>query len=98
MGAILAVTFCPASAALFFGVFIPLTIKSESTLLLPLFFGSGAALPLIVAAAAIAKGISAARRIRDKEDLYRKISIFAGAVLIIIGIFITLNRVFGYSL
>lgn len=98
MGAILAVTFCPASAAVFFGVFIPLTIKFESTLLLPLFFGLGSGLPLIVSTAAIAKGISVASRIRNKENLYRRISIFAGAVLIIIGISIILNRVFGYSL
>ncbi len=94
LGVILAVTFCPASAAVFFGVFIPLTIKYESTLLLPLFFGLGASLPLIISTLLIVKGIAVANRIQKKENLYRKISIFAGAALIFIGIYITFDRVF----
>ncbi|HNY35937.1 MAG TPA: sulfite exporter TauE/SafE family protein [Candidatus Pacearchaeota archaeon] len=48
LGAILSLAFCPHSAALFFGILIPLTIKSAVGLLLPPFFAIGASLPIII--------------------------------------------------
>lgn len=48
LGVILSLAFCPHSAALFFGILIPLTIKSAVGLLLPPFFAIGASLPIII--------------------------------------------------
>ncbi|MFA5431556.1 MAG: aromatic aminobenezylarsenical efflux permease ArsG family transporter [Candidatus Paceibacterota bacterium] len=48
LGVILSLAFCPHSAALFFGILIPLTIKSISGLLLPPIFALGASLPIII--------------------------------------------------
>jgi cytochrome c biogenesis protein CcdA len=48
LGVILSLAFCPHSAALFFGILIPLTIKSASGLLLPPVFALGASLPIII--------------------------------------------------
>ncbi|MFA5071950.1 MAG: sulfite exporter TauE/SafE family protein [Candidatus Pacearchaeota archaeon] len=48
LGIVLSLAFCPHSAALFFGILIPLTIKSAAGLLLPPVFAIGASLPIII--------------------------------------------------
>lgn len=48
LGALFALAFCPYSAMLFFGVLIPLVLKSAGGLLLPLLFALGTGLPVIV--------------------------------------------------
>jgi len=48
LGIMLSLAFCPHSAALFFGILIPLTIKSAAGLLLPPVFAIGASLPIII--------------------------------------------------
>lgn len=57
LGFVFALSFCPVSAGLFFGSLIPLSLKYESSVLLPLIYGIGTALPVIVFAFVI--GISA---------------------------------------
>ena len=47
LGFIFALSFCPVSAALFFGSVIPLALKFESGIWLPLCYGIGTALPVI---------------------------------------------------
>ena len=56
LGVVFALAFCPASAALFFGSLVPISIQYESRLLLPLAYGLGTALPVILFALAIAAG------------------------------------------
>jgi len=48
LGVVLSLAFCPHSAALFFGILIPLTIKSAFGLLLPPVFALGASLPIVL--------------------------------------------------
>ena len=48
LGVVLSLAFCPHSAALFFGILIPLTIKSAAGLLFPPVFALGASLPIII--------------------------------------------------
>ncbi len=48
LGMLFALTFCPYSGILFFGVLVPMTIKSMGGLLLPLLFALGTGLPVIV--------------------------------------------------
>lgn len=57
LGAVLALSFCPISAALFFGSLIPLAVKSGRTVLLPLIYGLGTALPVAGAAVALGLGL-----------------------------------------
>ena len=47
LGFVFALTFCPVSAALFFGGLVPLAVKHESSLLLPSMYGIGSALPVV---------------------------------------------------
>ncbi len=54
LGFVFALTFCPVSAALFFGSLIPLAVKHESPVLLPSIYGIGTALPVVVCSVILA--------------------------------------------
>ncbi len=47
LGVLFALAFCPVSAALFFGSLIPLALQHQFSLLLPLVYGIGTALPVV---------------------------------------------------
>jgi len=48
LGMLFAFAFCPYSGVLFFGLLMPLTLKSQGGLLLPLVFALGTGLPVII--------------------------------------------------
>ena len=48
LGVLFALAFCPYSGVLFFGVLIPLVLKSAESLLLPPLFALGTGLPVII--------------------------------------------------
>jgi threonine/homoserine/homoserine lactone efflux protein len=54
LGFIFALSFCPVSAALFFGSVLPLAVKFESGVWLPMWYGVGTALPVITFAFVLA--------------------------------------------
>ncbi|HCF60499.1 MAG TPA: cytochrome C biogenesis protein [Myxococcales bacterium] len=47
LGLVFALTFCPVSAALFFGSLVPLAVSHQSAILLPSIFGVGTAVPVV---------------------------------------------------
>jgi len=88
LGIIFALSFCPVSAALFFGSLIPLALNHKFGLAFPFFYGIGTALPVIGFALGIALGMTSVshwfNKVRKIEAVTRKIT---GAVFIIIGIY-----------
>ncbi|MGL5472534.1 MAG: aromatic aminobenezylarsenical efflux permease ArsG family transporter, partial [Shewanella sp.] len=86
LGVLFALSFCPTSAALFFGSLLPLALESQSSITLPAIYGLATGLPVLVFA--ILLGISANRvakaynHILAFEHWARKIT---GVVFIIIG-------------
>jgi cytochrome c biogenesis protein CcdA len=54
LGMLFALTFCPVSAALYFGSLVPLAIKHQSSLLVPSLYGLGTALPVVAFAVILA--------------------------------------------
>ena len=56
LGMLFALTFCPVSAALYFGSLIPLSVKAQSSVFLPSIYGVGTALPALVFAVLVARG------------------------------------------
>lgn len=58
LGFILALAFCPVSAALFFGSLIPLALNHQAGELLPFVYGIGTGLPVLAFAVAIAFGVT----------------------------------------
>lgn len=75
MGMLFALAFCPISAALYFGVIIPLAARYSSPFALPLLYGLGTALPVIGLAVALDFGfkkISAVTGLAGKFEKYAK--------------------------
>jgi len=92
LGAILALAFCPVSAALFFGSLVPLATQSRSPILLPAVYGVGTGLPVVVFAVLIAMGVGWMGAALDRLQTFEKWARFAtGAVFVGVGIFETLR-------
>ena len=96
LGAIFALSFCPVSAALFFGSLVPLAINDGSGVLLPSLYGVGTGLPVLIFAVAIALG---ARAVGKAFDTLASIERWArrgtGVIFIIVGIYCSLTYIFG---
>lgn len=85
LGVLFALAFCPYSGVLFFGVLMPLVLKSGESLLLPPIFALGTGLPVIIfsfliafSAQKIGKVFNAMQKI-EKIMRYAVASIFLGA-------------------
>jgi cytochrome c-type biogenesis protein len=99
LGIIFALAFCPVSAGLYFGGLIPLAVKNNSPVLMPLLYGIGTALPvigfsLLLAFAAHWVGV-AFKKMTVIEIWVRRVT---AAVLIIIGVYLILKHNFGIYL
>jgi cytochrome c biogenesis protein CcdA len=99
LGIIFALSFCPISAALFFGSLIPLAVKYRSSFTLPALYGLGTALPVFLFAVLIALGAQsvgkAFNKITQMELWIRRLT---GAIFILIGIYYSLVYIFDISL
>lgn len=94
-GMLLALSFCPASAAIFFGVLLPLALTKQMPVLLPVTYGAGVALPLALAAFLAAFGAQWIGRKAEREARTRTVRLAAGTVLILVGITHALRHVYG---
>ena len=59
LGIIFALTFCPVSAALFFGSLIPLAVNHHSRIMIPALYGIGTAVPVILFSVVMAVSVQA---------------------------------------
>lgn len=88
LGLLFALSFCPSSAALFFGSLIPLALKSDIGTTLPFFYGFATALPVLAFSIAIALGFTAVdkwfKRVIHFEKYARKIT---GIIFILAGLY-----------
>jgi len=65
LGFVFALSFCPVSAALFFGSLIPLALRFQSPVLLPSVYGIGSGLPVLAFAFFIAFGLKTTGQFYD---------------------------------
>lgn len=94
LGVIFALTFCPFSAVLFFGMLIPLSLKTGDGLILPSVFAFATGLPVIIFSFIMVYSISKLGLIMDKVQTFEKWSRkIASVVFIGVGIYylITVN-------
>ncbi|HEY3319520.1 MAG TPA: cytochrome c biogenesis protein CcdA [Planctomycetota bacterium] len=97
LGGLIALSFCPASAGLFFGALLPLAVGQGSTLLYPVLYSLGVALPVIITILLCGRGMEVARaRLKSADRVVRTISRCAGAILIAIGIYFSLRDVYQF--
>ncbi len=95
LGVIFALAFCPTSAALFFGSLIPLAIEQDSRAALPLLYGLGTALPVVVCALVIAfSARSLGRMFKVLQTLELWARRITGVVFIGVGLFFALRYIF----
>ncbi len=96
LGIVFALSFCPISAALFFGSLIPLSVKYSSSLGLPALYGLGTGLPVFLFAVLIAFGAQwvgvAFDRLRQIELWARRIT---GGIFVLVGVYYCLVYIFG---
>jgi cytochrome c biogenesis protein CcdA len=96
LGIVFALTFCPVSAALFFGSLIPLSVERGSRVLLPVVYGVGTALPVVVFALIIAFSAEwLGRAFSALTAVERWARMVTGVIFILIGIYFSLHYVYG---
>jgi len=90
LGMLFALAFCPISAVLFFGMLIPLAVKSGDAVLLPAVFGLGTGLPVILFSLLLATSVSKLGGAMNNVQLLEKGMRWAvGVVFIIVGAYYT---------
>jgi cytochrome c-type biogenesis protein len=95
LGILFALSFCPVSAALFFGSLIPLAVSHDSSMLLPAMYGIGTGIPVIVFAIALSLGAKSLGTLFQKVTATeQKIRFGTGVVILLIGVWLTVQNVF----
>lgn len=90
LGCLFALAFCPYSGVLFFGVLIPLILKSKEALLLPSLFAFGTGLPVILFSFLIAFSIQKMSKVFTIVGRIENIIRYLVALIfIIVGIYYT---------
>jgi len=86
LGILFALSFCPISAALFFGSLIPIAFKFKSSILVPSFYGIGTALPVLFFAIILGFGSNLVAKAFDKITIVEKwIRSVTGVIFILVG-------------
>jgi cytochrome c-type biogenesis protein len=99
LGALFALSFCPFSAALYFGSLFPLALKHESTFLLPAVYGLATGLPVLFFAVMIAFGANYLGRVYDRVASFERVARrITGAIFIAVGLYYSLVYIFGLYL
>jgi len=95
LGIMFALSFCPVSAALFFGSLVPLSVKHDSFFIMPLLYGIGTGLPVLAFALAIALGVKSLTQVFNRlgrVELWVRRG--TGVIFILIGIYFCLRFIF----
>jgi cytochrome c-type biogenesis protein len=96
LGVLFALSFCPTSAALFFGSLLPLAVNRQSGILLPAVYGIATGLPVLIFAVLLGFGANRLAQAYDGmvtfERWARRIT---GITFILVGFYYSLTRIFG---
>ncbi|OGI01995.1 MAG: cytochrome C biogenesis protein [Candidatus Melainabacteria bacterium GWF2_37_15] len=99
LGILFALSFCPTSAALFFGSLIPLSMQNNSNILLPFIYGIGTGLPVMLFAFVIAFSVGSVGKFYNKITAFEKwMRLVTGIIFVLAGIYLTLTHIFGVSI
>lgn len=99
MGLLFALSFCPVSAALFFGSLIPIAVEQESSILMPTVYGIGTALPVVAAAVLIALGTRFVGRLFNRLTTFEKWARrITGVVFLAVGLYYVLVYLVGWQI
>ena len=95
LGVVFALSFCPTSAALFFGSLIPLSLSANSSITLPAVYGVGTAVPVLifdVLIAVSAQSVGKAFNVLSKIEWWARM--ITGSIFVVVGIYFALKYIF----
>jgi len=96
LGALFTLAMCPVSAAIFFGSLIPLAIKAQSPILMPLIYGLGTGAPVVLFALITVIGVKSVGKFYKNTAKFDKYAqLITGLIFIIVGIYYVLKYIFG---
>lgn len=99
LGIFFALSFCPGSAALFFGSLLPLSLHVQSAFLLPAAYGLATGLPVFLFALLLAFSSGRVARLYNRIALFEKWAQKAtGLLFLAIGLYMTLTLTLGLKL
>jgi len=88
LGVLFALAFCPYSGVLFFGILIPLVLKSTESLLLPPLFALGTGLPVILFSFLIAFSMQkVSRAFKAVQKIEKIIRYCVATVFLVVGVY-----------
>ena len=99
LGILFALSFCPVSAALFFGSLLPLAVQHKSGIVLPVLYGIATGLPVALFSLLIAFGI---QRLAEAYKALAGFELWArrltGVLFIGIGLYYCVTKIFGIGM
>ncbi|MDY0111139.1 MAG: aromatic aminobenezylarsenical efflux permease ArsG family transporter [Candidatus Krumholzibacteria bacterium] len=91
LGVMFALAFCPASAALFFGSLISLSLEANSGFWLPLIYGLGTGLPVLIFGVVLAFAAGHIGRVFDRVTVIERwMRRLTGVLFLVIGVYFLL--------
>lgn len=88
LGLLLALSFCPESAVVYFGMLMPLSVESHGGFMLPVVFSVATAIPTVLMAWAVAYGLAGLSAMKERMHvLQRWVSVGVGVLFIGAGVF-----------
>lgn len=98
LGILFALSFCPVSAGLFFGGLIPLAMSARSSVVVPVVYGLGTGLPVVMFAVLIAFGArGVAKAFHALTGFERAARIATGVIFIGAGAYLIVTHLLGVS-
>lgn len=92
LGVLLALSFCPESAIVYFGMLMPLSARSPGGYLLPIVFSVATSIPAVLLAWGVAYGIGGTSAMKRKMGVVQRwINVVVGALFIAAGVFCLVN-------
>lgn len=96
LGILFALSFCPFSAVLFFGMLVPLALSTQDPIGVPLAFGLATGLPVLLFSVLLVTGVNRCSsffgKVQTAEIWFRRI---VGCVFIVVGLYFTALRFIG---
>lgn len=98
LGILFALSFCPTSAALFFGSVVPLAVNWQSGLVLPGVYGVATGLPVLFFAGLIAAGAQKVAQTYNRVVVFERWARYiTGGLFVLVGVYYSVIYIFGVS-
>ena len=89
-GLMIALSFCPATASIFFGILVPLSVDYDQRILFPLLYAAGASVSLITISALMIRGV----HLTKNSFIVKYLPTISGWILILMGIILSVQRIY----